>query len=171
VRITCSIARRRPVGSGPPMTATMPALAVRELLHDRATRGRGVDARLDRCAFDRCAAESGYAQHGETARRIEAGQLGVERRPIRAADVKVVFTPERPGGGDDGVGTVDHAGRRPPRAVNLNDRRRGCGHGVGEGVREGRQGVGCVRHASSIAGLRRPRITRTGCIGALPLQC
>ena len=37
VRITWSIARRRPVGSGPPMTATTPALAVTALLHDRAT--------------------------------------------------------------------------------------------------------------------------------------
>jgi len=37
VRITSSIARRRPVGSGPPMTETMPALAVTALLHERAT--------------------------------------------------------------------------------------------------------------------------------------
>ena len=37
VRKTCSIDRRRPVGSGPPMMATMPALAVTTLLHERAT--------------------------------------------------------------------------------------------------------------------------------------
>src|SRR4029077_6600128 len=36
VRITWSIARRRPVGSGPPITDTIPALAVTALLHDRA---------------------------------------------------------------------------------------------------------------------------------------
>ena len=37
VRMTCSIDRRRPVRSGPPMTAMMPALAVMALLHERAT--------------------------------------------------------------------------------------------------------------------------------------
>ena len=37
VRNTWSIARRRPVGSGPPITDTMPALAVTTLLHERAT--------------------------------------------------------------------------------------------------------------------------------------
>jgi hypothetical protein len=36
VRITSSIERRRPVGSGPPMMDTTPALAVTALLHDRA---------------------------------------------------------------------------------------------------------------------------------------
>ncbi len=37
VRITWSMARWRPVGSGPPITDTMPALAVTALLHERAT--------------------------------------------------------------------------------------------------------------------------------------
>src|SRR5947209_8446025 len=37
VRMTSSIARRRPVGNGPPITETMPALAVMTLLHERAT--------------------------------------------------------------------------------------------------------------------------------------
>ena len=36
-RMTCSSSRPRPVRNGPPMTATMPALAVSALLHDRAT--------------------------------------------------------------------------------------------------------------------------------------
>ena len=36
VRSTWSMARRRPVASGPPMTETMPALAVTALLHERA---------------------------------------------------------------------------------------------------------------------------------------
>ena len=37
VRITCSIERRRPVGSGPPMIDTNPLVTVRALLHDRAS--------------------------------------------------------------------------------------------------------------------------------------
>jgi len=36
----------RPVGSGPPITETLPALAVRRLLHDRAIAGRDADARF-----------------------------------------------------------------------------------------------------------------------------
>ena len=37
VRSTWSMARRRPVASGPPITETIPALAVTALLHERAS--------------------------------------------------------------------------------------------------------------------------------------
>ena len=86
VRITWSIARRRPVGSGPPITETMPALAVTTLLHERATasarwptRGAAVDGAIGGVV------EAGDAQHREAGRRIPAGELRVERRGRRRA--------------------------------------------------------------------------------------
>src|ERR671912_697156 len=50
VRSTCAIARRRPVGRGPAITDTIPALAVTELLHDRARAIARCPTRAGVCA-------------------------------------------------------------------------------------------------------------------------
>src|SRR5262245_53250763 len=50
VRITWSMARRGPVGNGPPMTDTIPELAVTTLLQDRATAMARLPTRAGACA-------------------------------------------------------------------------------------------------------------------------
>ena len=146
VRITWSMARRRPVGSGPPMTETMPALAVTALLHERAmASARWPTRAAARRGASGAATEAGDAQDREARRRIPAGELRVERLDRRAR--RTCSPSSRPSAravvSDDVVG-VDQAAGRTPAALHLHDRWRGGGHGIGELIRNISEKV--VRH-------------------------
>ena len=96
VLITCSIDPRRPVGSGPPMTATMPALAVTALLHDRATaRAMWPTLAETSDAGNASMPRPATLEHREARRRIPPDEFRVEGRPVATADMEAIAAAER----------------------------------------------------------------------------
>ena len=66
-----------------------------------------------------------HSQHGEARRRIPAGELGIERSAVVAADVEPVFAAQRAHGRQHHIVSVHESARRPSPALHLDDRRRG----------------------------------------------
>ena len=115
--------RRRPVGSGPPMMATMPALAVTALLHERATAtARCADREGGRPRARAGATPSPGAR--STARLVAGSQptsSRIDRLPVMAADAAASRRrPER----------ADH---RHDRVIGKRPRRSPYGVGPGPG--------------------------------------
>ena len=94
------------------------------------------DARGRRRRDDRVGVEARDAQHGEARRRIPAGELGVQRRAVGAADVQAVAASERAHGREHHVVRVHESAGGPAAALHLDDRRRGGIHRVRELIRE-----------------------------------
>ena len=121
---TCSIDRRRPVGSGPPMMATMPALAVTDVAPRPCDRDRQVADAEGRVRLPRGGdAEAWRPQDGEARRRIPADQLGIDRLIVVSPHRRVSSPPDRTHHRHHHVVLERDAARRASTSVNLNDRR------------------------------------------------
>ena len=92
--------------------------------------------------------------------RIPADELGLHVAAVRRANRESVLPPNRARGGDDDVGVVHDAARRLTPAVDLHDRSRRRGDGVGELV--GNVSESCECHAAIVSGARGRHITQVG---------
>jgi hypothetical protein len=124
VRITCSIDRRRPVGNGPPMIDTRPAVAVMALLHGPCHRdGNLTDPRQLAWASAGSFRPATFSTTSRTAGShpaISACQL----LAIVPSHARVFVAPDRPRRRDHDVVAIDQPGRGVSLALHLNDRRR-----------------------------------------------
>ena len=133
MRITRSSDRPRPVRSGPPITATIPALAVmriapgsrdgkRQLANPRL--GVGFDGRGEGQALG--------AKHREAAGRIPSDELRVRGPSIFEHDSRAILAAERPRRGDDDVRVVGNAADGPASSMDLHHGRSDGGNRVGD---------------------------------------
>ena len=139
------------------MTAMMPALAVTELLHERATasarcrreacRMRGEAVKGPRFATRRTGERGGW---------VPAGELGVKDRSVVSSHVKPIVAANRAHRRQDDAVGVDEAARWTPVTLHLDDGRGDGVHDVGHLSRE------FVQHERIVADAAIGFITRLG---------